>query len=952
MFRIPFIGAQGDSRDGAVSSQESHNMLVEAAGYDTRGQGEKGYIMVPAPGLEAIFSNVVANAEVRGIIQHQSHLYAVIGNQLFRWNSAGTRIDMGAQNESGTNTTLTTSTGKVSMASSGSQGGQVAMVDGSQIYCVYHAAAQANIADIVKETSPTTIRVDGHPFVAGDVIYITGVVDAGAGGDDFSDLFNGLRFIVNAVEDADNINIAIDSSTGITNDYDSGGIVYRERMFSPGLATNTGDNTWGTFSSEDNDSIGEAAATDAVAWTTPAEAASSNNDWAEAATVGQIDTSATSSGTQASSGSTDNNWSNVANVASSEGDDASSSAELSFFGTLRPLTNYIHATNFSFAIPSAAQIVGVTASIERAYSDTSSGGGSSHGDDATVQLIVGGSRSGTNQASGASWPSSDASASYGGTYDTWGLTLTPTQVNASNFGIAVRLRHNLFVSGEATQASGTGTIDHITLQIHYVTPTDYLRAVDRSGADLSTADTILGIEVDIEAAESNAGRIKYQSVQLVHAGQPIGNDKGSEGGVLTGADAVKTFGGSTDRWGMGTNDITPTIVNSEQFGVQVSFTAADAATASDDIKVDFINVKIYYQSSGGIAPQNIEWMDDYFIVNETGSGRFYITGVGAQTWDVVNDFATAQRDPDDLVAPIKKDRELWLIGEMVSEAWWNSGADFPFDPIQAGVVEKGTASPFSVARWTGGLVWLTQDPRGARQVISLEGQSIKPLSYPGLEYNLQRLTKVDDAIGFVFMEAGHELYVLTFPSDSVTWAHDFSTGAWTRWYTDGDGQRHLANCYAFWPAYQTGTHIVGGYNDGTIYRVSSQLATDRGSRMKQRRVGQHMHSGILGGGGLDGSRRWLFYPQFEIEISKGHAPITDPGKPELERNRIGLSWSDDDGKTFSDIRWRDIPAVGQNHRLLWNMLGKSKDRVWAIDIDADIAIVITGAHAYIDVGSY
>jgi hypothetical protein len=99
-------------------------------------------------------------------------------------------------------------------------------------------------------------------------------------------------------------------------------------------------------------------------------------------------------------------------------------------------------------------------------------------------------------------------------------------------------------------------------------------------------------------------------------------------------------------------------------------------------------------------------------------------------------------------------------------------------------------------------------------------------------------------------------------------------------------------------------------------------------------------------------RRTLFYPQFELHLQKGHADIDEPSKPELERNRVGISWSDDDGRTFTDVRWRDIPAVGQNHRLLWNMLGSSRDRIFAIDLDIDIPVIVTGAYAFVEVGEY
>src|SRR5690606_7277820 len=78
--------------------------------------------------------------------------------------------------------------------------------------------------------------------------------------------------------------------------------------------------------------------------------------------------------------------------------------------------------------------------------------------DDTIQLVVGGARTGDNKSTAASWSTSEEIVSFGGTTDVWGLSLTPADVNASDFGVALRLVQSL-----SMQAS----VDAVELRVVY-----------------------------------------------------------------------------------------------------------------------------------------------------------------------------------------------------------------------------------------------------------------------------------------------------------------------------------------------------------------------------------------------------------------------------------------------------------------------------------------------------
>jgi hypothetical protein len=150
----------------------------------------------------------------------------------------------------------------------------------------------------------------------------------------------------------------------------------------------------------------------------------------------------------------DQAWSNPGNAATSNSTHAT-------FTDSSAGSNYLKAVNFSLSIPSGATINGITVEIKRKANLSQSGGGGARITDVTVKLVKGGTISGTNKASATRWTTSEAYFTYGGAADLWGLTLTDSDVNASNFGVV------LSVAGNLADGSETGSVDHIRITVDY-----------------------------------------------------------------------------------------------------------------------------------------------------------------------------------------------------------------------------------------------------------------------------------------------------------------------------------------------------------------------------------------------------------------------------------------------------------------------------------------------------
>jgi hypothetical protein len=82
-----------------------------------------------------------------------------------------------------------------------------------------------------------------------------------------------------------------------------------------------------------------------------------------------------------------------------------------------------------------------------------------------VQLIKGGAISGNNKADTVTtYGTSDATITYGGDGDLWGLSLTAADVNASNFGVNFRCQH------VALAVTKNAQVDQIRVQVFYTLP--------------------------------------------------------------------------------------------------------------------------------------------------------------------------------------------------------------------------------------------------------------------------------------------------------------------------------------------------------------------------------------------------------------------------------------------------------------------------------------------------
>ncbi len=317
----------------------------------------------------------------------------------------------------------------------------------------------------------------------------------------------------------------------------------------------------------------------------------------------------------------------------------------------------------------------------------------------------------------------------------------------------------------------------------------------------------------------------------------------------------------------------------------------------------------------------VTYQDGYFLFDRKGTGQFFISELLNVSFDPL-DFATAEGQPDNLVAILSDHREIFLFGTETIEVWYNSGAsDFPFERNQGAFIEKGCGARYSVAKQNNTVYFIGSD----LMVYQMTGYTPVRISNHAVEKTLKNVG-LDDAFAYTYQDEGHLFYVLTIPNKDITWCYDISTGAWhvRQSYQFG---RHQSNNAIFFDS----KTLVGDFQNGRIYQMAGNFYTDDGEPVIREFVLPTVNNG----------REFLTVDSLEFDMGTGVGLIRGQGDdPELR-----VYFSKDSGKTYSESFKRGrIGKVGEYlTRAKVNRFGAARQFTFKVEISDPIPIDIGGA---------
>lgn len=309
-------------------------------------------------------------------------------------------------------------------------------------------------------------------------------------------------------------------------------------------------------------------------------------------------------------------------------------------------------------------------------------------------------------------------------------------------------------------------------------------------------------------------------------------------------------------------------------------------------------------------------LDGYFLALDVTTSTLKLSPLlNGLVWDPtqVTQRSTA---PDPWLSMLIGLREVWLFGKTSTDVYYDAG-DFPFPlkPIPGAFMKQGIAAPYSAAFLNNSAIWLAQNDDGARVVMRARGYTPFRVSDHGVEYAISRYARVDDAVGMVYQDLGHNFYVLNFPSANATWVYDDATGFW---HERGTWNIATGNYDAWHPQYHMyafNQHLVGDRNDGVIYTMDSSLGLDANSAPLRR---------LRRGPALTQDLQQMSFAEFQLFLEVGLGLVTGQGSDP----KVMLRTSNDGGKTFGNIRTRSAGRIGEfRRRVIFRRWGQARDRV-------------------------
>jgi hypothetical protein len=250
------------------------------------------------------------------------------------------------------------------------------------------------------------------------------------------------------------------------------------------------------------------------------------------------------------------------------------------------------------------------------------------------------------------------------------------------------------------------------------------------------------------------------------------------------------------------------------FGTDAMATAGTVhVTFTDNTLYSAEKTKFLADTDAPTTVSHVGYIDGYFLGNELNTGRWYFSDATiVANWSALS-FASAEGNPDNVVALHVASKEVALFGKKSIEFFYDDGSS-PFSPIMGAFQEKGTIAPYSIWNFAGTYVFLDDE----RRIVALENRSITPLS--GAYDNVVRdIDQVSDAYASGFTLGMSTFYVLSFPSVKRSFVLNLTTKTWSEW-----GSWNAPD-YELWPGksycYATDweLHLIGDNAAGNIYKI-------------------------------------------------------------------------------------------------------------------------------------
>lgn len=254
---------------------------------------------------------------------------------------------------------------------------------------------------------------------------------------------------------------------------------------------------------------------------------------------------------------------------------------------------------------------------------------------------------------------------------------------------------------------------------------------------------------------------------------------------------------------------------------------------------DTVNMYVYNYTAGGfvtILGADLGFSPGYVTFQDS---RIIVAALGTNTWRLSNLIAIAdasnfpndaqhvgelQTKPDLVVGALRfpgAGNLLFVFGKTVIEPWNDIGAAiFPYTRLDSYNVDYGCLSANTIAENENIVVWLAANEQSGPAIMYSTGTDTKKISTDGIDFKLSQLTNPQDSYGMLFRQDGHQIYMITFKTDNLSYIYDFNT---EKFFTvcDENMNHHPAKRVVFF----NNKYYFVSFNDGNLYEFGTQFTS-------------------------------------------------------------------------------------------------------------------------------
>lgn len=336
----------------------------------------------------------------------------------------------------------------------------------------------------------------------------------------------------------------------------------------------------------------------------------------------------------------------------------------------------------------------------------------------------------------------------------------------------------------------------------------------------------------------------------------------------------------------------------------------------------------------------VNFMDGYFIFDRTGTNEWFLSALYDGTSYNALDFASAEGEPDIVVATVQNLQLLFIFCTTHIELWYDAGALlFPFQRYAGGIINYGCRSPQAIVKQDGAIFFLGSDH------IFYRLQANVPIRVS--THYVERIIEQEPDITLVscltYTIEGHKMVAVTFPGQAITLEFDISTGKWheRQSWTDNPATGATTSMGRW-----RGNVAIGAYDNqlvgdtvGNVGIVDWTVYTEFGNTMPMIAQGITQHH----------DRQRVYVDRLELDVQAGVGLITGQGSDP----QVMLDYSRDGGMTWlTQQPWLGMGMQGEYlRRLRWLNLGQGFDLVFRVTITDPVFRCIIACNGDFAVGA-